>query len=148
MAHYAKIEKGIVQTVIVADADNIAGADGTWIQVSYNTRGGIHYGPDGQPDGGVALRKNYPGIGWCYDSVLDCFYPPRPFPSWTLDTDTAMWNPPIPRPTELPPQPSGSQRIIDWRWFEPELTWVPADQIFSKISEFRTSKLTIPTTQL
>ena len=48
MAHYARIENGVVVEVIVADADVIAQrsgsneAPGVWIQTSYNTHGGQH----------------------------------------------------------------------------------------------------------
>lgn len=102
MAHFAKVENGIVTQVIVAEQDVIdSGIFGHgWVQTSYNTRNGVHYGQDGQPDGGIALRKNYAGIGYSYDSVRDAFIPPQPFPSWTLDEDTCNWNPPTPYPTD------------------------------------------------
>ena len=67
MSHYAKVVDGKVTQVIVAEADFfetfVDSSPGEWIQTSYNTRGGVHYGPDGTPDGGVALRANYAGIG-------------------------------------------------------------------------------------
>ena len=102
MAHFAQVENGIVTQVIVAEQDVIdSGLFGTgWVQTSYNTRGGVHYGQDGQPDGGVALRKNYAGIGYIYDSVRDAFIPPQPYPSWTLNEDTCNWVPPTPYPTD------------------------------------------------
>jgi hypothetical protein len=102
MAHFAKVENGIVTQVIVAEQDVIdSGIFGHgWVQTSYNTRNGVHYGQDGQPDGGVALRKNYAGIGYSYDSVRDAFIPPQPYPSWTLDEDTCNWNSPTPYPTD------------------------------------------------
>ena len=41
MAHFAKVEDGIVTQVIVADQDFIDNhCTGTWIQTSYNTRYG------------------------------------------------------------------------------------------------------------
>lgn len=100
MAHYAKVEKGVVTEVIVAEQDFIDTLTGTWIQTSYNTRGGVHYGQDGQPDGGVALRKNYAGIGMLYDVNLDAFYTEQPYPSWTLDEDSCVWLPPVPYPDD------------------------------------------------
>jgi len=104
MAHFAKVENGIVTSVIVADQDFIntgaVGDPSAWLQTSYNTRGGVHYGEDGQPDGGVALRKNYAGIGYTYDQYRDAFYPPRPHPSWILDEGTCYWNPPVEMPTD------------------------------------------------
>ena len=78
MAHYAQIVDGRVVAVIVADADVIASRDGLWVQTSYNTRGGIHYGADGNPDGGVALRGTYAGVGYFYDAGNDVFYGPPP----------------------------------------------------------------------
>ena len=79
MAHYAKVVESKVAKVIVAEADYfddfIDDSPGTWIKVSINTRGGIHYAPySNDPDDGTPLRKNYPGIGWIYDSVRDAFY--------------------------------------------------------------------------
>ena len=35
-----------------------------------------------------------------YDEALDAFYIPQPFPSWTLNTETCIWEAPIPYPTD------------------------------------------------
>jgi hypothetical protein len=96
MSHYAKVNDGIVVQVIVAEHDFfdtfVDSSPGTWIQTSYNTRGGIHYASDNQtPDGGVALRKNYAGIGFTYDSTRDAFIPPKPAGNWTLNETTCQW---------------------------------------------------------
>ena len=79
MSHFAKIEDGIVTQVIVAEQPFIDRQDGTWVQTSYNTRGSVHYGQDGNADGGVALRGNYAGIGYTYDADNDVFYVAKPF---------------------------------------------------------------------
>ena len=106
MTHYAKVVNNLVTQVIVAEADFIASysqpgeAPGTWIQTSYNTRGGVHYGQDGNPDGGLALRGNYAGIGYVYDQTNDVFYPPQPYPSWILNNTTWSWEAPTPYPTD------------------------------------------------
>ena len=104
MSHFAKIENGIVTQVIVAEPEFIAtGALGDpmgWLQTSYNTRGGIHYGADGQPDGAEALRGNYAGIGYTYDAEHDVFYAPQPFPSWTIAAPEWIWKAPVPYPTD------------------------------------------------
>lgn len=103
MAHFAKVLNGVVQQVIVAESEFFETfrdtSPGTWLQTSYNTRGGVHYGPDGQPDGGVALRGNYAGVGFVYDQANDVFYEPQPFPSWTLGSDW-LWHAPVPYPTD------------------------------------------------
>ena len=100
MAHFAKVVDGIVEQVIVAEQDFIDTQEGTLVQTSYNTRGGVHLGQDLEPDGGVALRKNYAGIGFTYDSDRDAFYEPKPYPSWVLDEDTCWWNAPVDYPTD------------------------------------------------
>ena len=91
MAHYAEVKDGVVVNVIVAEEDFIKTLPGKWIQTSYNTRGGIHYGHDGQPDGGIPLRKNYASIGSIYDEELDAFYSPKGFGEYVLDKLTATW---------------------------------------------------------
>lgn len=122
MAHFAKVENGIVTQVLVIEQDEIDtgnwGDPSSWVQTSYNTRGGVHYGPDGKPDGGVALRKNFAGIGDTYDAVLDAFYMPQPYPSWSLNTDTCLWEAPVPKPD---PDPSSDKR---WMWDEDSQSWV------------------------
>lgn len=104
MGHFAKIQNGVVTKVIVAEPEFfesfVDDSPGQWIQTSYNTRGGVHYGQDGQPDGGVALRKNYAGIGYTYDSDRDAFIPPKPFDSWTLNEDSCLWEPPVSMPDD------------------------------------------------
>jgi hypothetical protein len=105
MSHFAQIDdNNIVTQVIVAEQDFInSGAVGDpskWIQTSYNTRAGVHYGSDGNPDGGAALRKNYAGIGYSYDAGRDAFVPPKPYDSWVLNEDTCVWDAPVPYPTD------------------------------------------------
>ena len=96
MSHFAKIENGTVTQVIVAEQDVIdSGIFGNgWIQTSYNTHGGVH------ANGGTPLRKNYAGIGYTYDEGRDAFIPPQPYPSWTLNEDTCLWDAPVARPTD------------------------------------------------
>lgn len=107
MGHFAKVSNGIVTRVIVAEADFfnnfVDDSPGQWIQTSYNTRGGVHYKPNtNEPseDQSKALRKNYAGIGYTYDSVRDAFIPPQPFNSWILNEDTCLWDSPVPYPTD------------------------------------------------
>jgi hypothetical protein len=107
MSHFAKVNNGIVERIIVAEIDffdtYIDDSPGQWIQTSYNTRGGIHYDPNtGEPsqDQSKALRKNYAGIGYSYDLERDAFIPPKPFPSWSLDEFSCLWVPPVPYPED------------------------------------------------
>jgi len=107
MGHFAKVSNGIVTRVIVAEADFfnnfVDDSPGQWIQTSYNTRGGVHYQPNANEpseDQSKALRKNYAGIGYTYDTTRDAFIPPQPFNSWTLNEDTCLWDSPVPYPED------------------------------------------------
>jgi hypothetical protein len=107
MAHFAKIVDGIVETVIVADSATWCESNlgGTWVQTSYNTFGNIH------ALGGIPLHKNYAGVGYSWDGIG--FAIPQPFASWVLNTDTYLWEAPIPMPTD------GKS----YQWDEPTLSW-------------------------
>ena len=122
MSYFANVPtltngKGVVSNVISADQSFIdSGAVGDpslWWKTSYNTRGGVHYGQDGKPDGGVALRGNYAGIGYTYDQANDVFYAPQPYPSWTISAPTWEWQAPVPYPND------GNNYV----WNESTLTW-------------------------
>ena len=107
MAHFAKVNNGIVEQVIVAEPEFfdtfVDSSPGQWIQTSYNTRGGVHYNPEsGEPsaDQTKALRKNYAGIGYTYDSQKDAFIPPKPYSRWVLNETTCLWEAPTQYPND------------------------------------------------
>jgi hypothetical protein len=123
MAHYAKVVNSLVTQVIVAEPEFfdtfVDTSPGDWIQTSYNTRGGVHYNAEtGEPstDQSKALRKNYAGIGYTYNNTLDAFIPPKPYPSFILNEQTCIWEPPIAMPAVV----SGK----DWVWNEETLSWI------------------------
>lgn len=100
MAHYAQVINNIVHSVIVAEQDFIDTLPNPeqWIQTSYNTRGGVHYNSEtNEPseDQSKALRYNYAGIGFIYDSTHDAFYAPEPEPingeTYILNLNTFTW---------------------------------------------------------
>ena len=110
MAHFAKVENGVVTQVIVANdkewcEENLGG---TWIQTSYNTLRGVHL------RGETPLRGNYAGIGFIYDQELDAFLPPKPYDSFVLDAERFDWVAPVPRPED-------DKKYL---WDEPTLSWV------------------------
>ena len=114
MAHFAQLDSNnMVTQVIVVDNKDTADANGIekehigaafcerllggrWVQTSYNGK----------------IRKNYAGIGYTYDEQRDAFIPPKPYPSWVLDTDL-NWKPPVAMPTD-------DQRYI---WDEATTSW-------------------------
>ena len=86
MAHHAKIENGIVTSVIVTmDSDEDTFADRMlaetgeqWVRTSFNHR----------------IRYNFAGLGYTYDPVADAFIAPNPgcgHPELILNTDTYRW---------------------------------------------------------
>jgi hypothetical protein len=102
MAHFAELDgNNVVLQVIVVNNTELLDSDGVeqeslgqafcanllggnWKQTSYN----------------ATFRKNYAGIGYSYDTDLDAFIPPRPYPSWGLNTTTCLWESPVPYPAE------------------------------------------------
>jgi hypothetical protein len=117
MAHFAKVNNGIVEQVIVAEPEFfttfVDSSPGEWIQTSYNTRAGVH------ALGGTPLRKNYAGIGYTYDRVRDAFIPPKPYASWTLNEDTCLWDAPVAYPDD------GKQ----YTWDEATTNWVEVNNV-------------------
>lgn len=125
MGHYAKVQDGIVTKVIVAEAEFfdtfVDSTPGQWIQTSYNTRGGVHYLPNTDTPSGEqskALRKNYAGIGYTYDTTKDAFIPPKPYESWTLNETTCLWEAPVAHPAD------GNT----YRWDEDTTSWILVEE--------------------
>jgi hypothetical protein len=121
MSHFAQVENGIVINVLVIEQEvidtGLFGDPSSWVQTSYNTSGNVHYGQDGLPDGGVALRANYAGVGFTYDADNDVFYPPKPeYASWTLNHETWTWEAPVPMPVD-----ETGEKV--YYWDEESLSW-------------------------
>lgn len=128
MAHYAYLDENNVVTFVCVGRDD---GDTDWEayygngspckRTSYNTRGGIYYTPNTHtpdPDQSKAFRKNYAGIGYAYDATLDAFIPPKPYPSWLLNTQTCLWQSPVPYPAD------GNRYI----WNEATQSWDVVDE--------------------
>lgn len=119
MAHFAELdENNIVIRVVVVSNDVIQqngieeeslGIDfcqnlfgGNWIQTSYNGN----------------IRRRYAHPGFAYNSELNAFIGPKPYPSWSELSPEGDWLPPTPKPSELP-NPGHF-----WAWNESTLSWV------------------------
>lgn len=115
MSHFAQLDSdNIVLNVIVAEqefVDSLPDAS-SWVQTSYNTYGGVH------SDNGTPLRKNYAAIGFIYDEARDAFIPPQPYPSWTLNERTCLWEAPVAYPDDG----------LIYRWDELKTIWVLIDE--------------------
>jgi len=116
MAHFAQLDKNnsVINVVVVDNSvttvngqedetrgitylQNIFGHDTIWKQTSYNAK----------------IRKNYAGFGFTYRPDIDAFIYPQPYASWTLNTNTAQWEPPTPCPIDRK----------DYNWNETTKTW-------------------------
>jgi hypothetical protein len=95
--------------------------NGNWKQTSYNTIGGVH------KLGGTPFRQNFAGIGMIYYEANDVFITPKPFNSWTLNTNTYTWEAPVAYPETY------NQGLMDidditpkkdlYNWNEQTLSW-------------------------
>ena len=108
MAHYALLDENniVVQVITGRDETEIINEISDWEsfyaefhnksckRTSYNTFGNTHL------LGGIPLRGNYAGIGFTYDAERDVFIAPKPFASWELNSETYLWNSPIPYPVD------------------------------------------------
>ena len=135
MAHFAKIDSNNkVETVIVApDQAYVDSLGGRWIQTSYNTLAGVHYDPiTGQPsaDQSKALRKNYAGKGMNYDESRDAFILDQPYPSWTLNETSCIYEPPVAIPTiwTYAADERDNEIFKSTDWDEPNLRWIAVKQ--------------------
>jgi hypothetical protein len=122
MAHFAELaqDNTVLQVIVVGNdsinnlpfpesepvgiafCQSLLGPDTRWAQTSYNAN----------------FRYNYAGIGYTFDPTpapSGAFIPPKPYPSWLLDTNTFQWEPPVPYPTD-----GGI-----YTWDEETQTWVP-----------------------
>lgn len=124
MAHFAEIDADniVLRVLVVHDDYESRGAEflsddlglgGTWVQTSYWTRGNVHVGEDGQPDGGTPIGYNFAAAGYRYDPDDGAFYSSPPWASWLLD-ENYVWQPPTPMPDD------GK----DYHWDEDTTSWV------------------------
>ena len=130
MAHFALLDENNIVVQVYPGTDKeteqqlSARTGKTYKKCSYHTKGGIHYHNNPEtgvyepsPDQTKAFRKNYPGIGWIYNADIDGFIPPKPYPSWTLNTTKGIWEAPVPEP-ELTDPPT------IYTWDEDTQSWI------------------------
>jgi hypothetical protein len=125
MAHFALLDENNIVSFVTVGRDEDDGKEAelsartgqVYKQTSYNTRGGVYYTPntnEPDPDQSKAFRKNYAGLGYTYDEIIDGFVPPKPYASWLLNTTTGLWDPPVPYPND------GKR----YEWDEDTQSWV------------------------
>lgn len=111
MAHYAFLDGNNIVTQVIVGRNETEVVDGIsdWetyyaevlgqrcVRTSYNNK----------------IRKQYAGIGFTYDADADEFVAPKPYPSWSLDSNND-WQAPTPMPD------NGKM----YEWNEASLAWV------------------------
>lgn len=126
MAHFAQIDQNniVLQVLVIDQAEIDTGSWGdpaSWLQTSYNTRGGIYYTPNTgevDPDQSKAFRKNYAGVGFAWlpnGPDGEGFVPPQPYPSWVMNPFSYLWEAPVTYPDDG----------LTYQWGEQEQAWVP-----------------------
>lgn len=117
MAHFAELNNSneVLRVIVISNDDVEANGgelsseaetfvasivphseDGTaWKQTSYNNN----------------FRKQYAGIGFTYDATKNKFITPKPFSSWSLDSNDD-WQPPVSYPTVT--QINSVDVLISW----------------------------------
>ena len=119
MAHYAFLDDSDIVTEVIVGKDETELIDGLtpeeWygtfrgqkcVRTSYNTFGNVH------TLGGTPLHKNHAGIGYSWDGTG--FAAPQPYPSWSLNADSYLWQAPVAMPTD------GKM----YNWDEATTSWV------------------------
>ena len=109
MAHFAELDENdvVLRVLVVPDNQEHRGHEflsgdlglgGTWVQTSYNAK----------------MRKNYAGEGMKFDRTRDAFIAPQPYPSWTLNELTCIWEAPVPYPTD-DVMYEWDETVTDWK---------------------------------
>ena len=118
MAHFAQLDENnvVIRIIVVDNSDtsdsngvenesigvdfckNLFGSNTNWRQTSYNNN----------------IRLRYAGIGYVYDEELDVFIPPKPFDSWVLDKESAIWESPIGPAPELTEAEIEARSFYHW----------------------------------
>ena len=110
MAHFARLNSDniVIDVIVINDADSGGGTldtENTGITFCQN-----HVGDNSsvwnQTSYTKSFRGNYAGVGFTYMTGVrtlgvastDIFIGQQPYPSWSLSTSVADWDPPIPKP--------------------------------------------------
>ena len=120
MAYFALIENGKVKKLhVVADAaliDENGEPDEALGQALLESLHGIPAESWVQCSLDGEFRGPSIGLGFDWDAERDVFIAPQPFPSWSLNEETFVWEPPVPKPAEG-----------IWVWNEADGVWVESE---------------------
>lgn len=135
--YYSELdENNIVLKVHLMDGMKVAGGGSdlsseaeAWVQnnlgISNNVKQGFKH-----KTGETHTRKKYPAIGDTYQPSADLFYKTESWPSWTLNTTTYDWEPPVAEPniTTYTDEAGQEQSLLPFLWNESITNWEAAGQ--------------------
>jgi hypothetical protein len=124
MAHFAELDSNneVIQVVVISNDDIDANGGDYSSEAETYVSNLIPHSENGvawkQTSFNNNQRKKYAGIGFIYDATKDKFISPKPFNSWTLDTNDD-WQAPVtlPNVTEI------NSNTIEISWYEPNQEW-------------------------
>jgi hypothetical protein len=113
MKQFAKLDDNNIVIDVLAVDDSVATDEAAGIAHLQHHHGWTNW-KESYIDG---TRKIPAGIGGSYDPDLDLFKDKQTFPSWVYNSETGLWEAPVPEPTWDPQ----TQRLL---WDENIINWV------------------------
>mgnify|MGYP003148070620 CR=1 FL=1 len=98
MAYFAQLDRTNKVIGVYAVNDDVAVNETSGIEFLTQLLGGNGWFKQTYIDG--SSRKNYAGIDYSYDANKDAFIAMQPYPSWTLNEDTCIWDSPVAYPED------------------------------------------------
>ena len=127
MAHFAELNSSneVLRVVVISNddvdangGDQHADAETFVASIVPHSTGGTAWKQTSYNDN---FRKQYAGIGYTYDASKDKFISPKPYPSWSLDSNDD-WQAPVAYPTVT----EISSNFVLVSWDEDNQKWLGA----------------------
>jgi hypothetical protein len=128
MAHFARLDENnvIIETVYVGNQDILDSNGNESEEIGQNICRGLRGTSNciwKQTSFSNSFRCRYAGPGMVYDEEYDVFYHQKPYPSWILNTQDFVWEPPIPEP-ELTEEEIKTESYYIWVENSTSQMWV------------------------
>lgn len=117
MEHFAQLdENNVVLQVIIVSEDDIKDSSG-----NVNEEVGIFFcrqlvnDPNSKwkrTSFNHEFRGRFGNVGFTYDESLDVFIAPKPYPSWSFNSQTTDWTSPLGDPPEVPLESRGEYNYV------------------------------------
>jgi hypothetical protein len=124
MAYFAKLGIGDIVTTVTVVVDEIATTEQAGIDFLNTLFKTNDIWKQTYIDG--SQRNKFAGVGDFYNKELDSFISPSPYPSWTLNNSTLIWEAAIVKPettTQNLTDENGNPINDIYYWNEQKLKW-------------------------